>query len=155
MKEKVIKVIAEFEELDKQLSDPAIFSDPKKAAEVAQKRKAMLEKYELAVEYLKFSNQKDESENILKTDKDPEMQELAKMELDDAKTNLPILEEKLRTALIPRDPSDEKNAIVEIRPGAGGDESALFAGEYARAVLKFAEDEGFKAEIISESATDG
>ena len=155
MKEKVEKVIAEFEKIEKQLSDPAIFSDPKKAAEVAQKRKAMLAKFELAEEYLKYANQKEESENILKTDKDTEMQEFAKMELDEAKSQLSALGEKLKTALIPRDPSDDKNAIIEIRPGAGGDESALFAGEYARAVLKFAEDEGFKAEILSEANNDG
>jgi len=155
MKEKVEKVIADFQAIEQELSDPAIFSDPQKAAEIAQKRKAFLEKYELAVEYLKFANQKEEAEKILKTEKDPEMQEFAKMELDEAKTQLPILEEKLKTALIPRDPSDEKNAIVEIRPGAGGDESALFAGEYARAILKFAEAEDFKAEILSESINDG
>jgi peptide chain release factor 1 len=155
MKDKVLKVITEFQEIEKQLSDPTIFSDPQKAAEIAQKRKAFLETYKLAIEYLKFANQKEEAENLLKTEKDAEMQEFAKMELDVAKEQLPILEEKLKTALIPRDPSDEKNAIIEIRPGAGGDESALFAGEYARAVLKFAEDEGFSAEILSESSNDG
>ncbi len=155
MKDKVEKVIAEFQELEKQLADPAIFSNPQKAAEISQKRKSFLEKYELAREYLKFFNQKEEAENILKTEKDLEMQEFAKMELEEAKTQLPILEEKLKKALIPRDPSDEKNAIIEIRPGAGGDESALFAGEYARAVLKFVENEGFKAEILSEQENDG
>lgn len=155
MKEKVLKVIAEFKEIDRQLSDPEIFSDPKKAATVAQKRKAMLEKYELSCEYLRFANQKEEAENLLKTDKDPEMQEFGKIELDEAKTQLPLLEEKLKQALIPRDPNDERNAIIEIRPGAGGDESALFSAEYARAVLKFAEDEGFSAEILSEAANEG
>lgn len=155
MKAKVEKVIAEFQDIEKQLSDPAIFSDPQKAASVSQQRKAMLGKYELSQEYLKLFLQKEEAENILKTEKDPEMQEFAKLELDDAKERLPEIEEKLKTALIPRDPSDEKNAIIEIRPGAGGDESALFSAEYARAVLKFAESEGFKAEILSESANDG
>lgn len=155
MKDKVKKVIAEFREIDKQLSDPAVFSDPQKAAGIAQKRKAMLAKYELSQKYLKAFNQKEEAETLLKIEKDTEMQEFAKLELDDAKERLPEIEEKLKTALIPRDLNDEKNAIIEIRPGAGGDESALFAEEYARSLLKFAESEGFKAEILSESANDG
>ncbi len=155
MEDKAQKVIIDFQELEKQLADPEIFSNPQKAADIAQKRKSFLKKYEIAKAYLKFFNQKKEAENILRTDKDEEMQEFAKLELDEAKNQLPVLEEQLKKELIPRDPNDEKNAIIEIRPGTGGDESALFASEYARALLKFAENEGFSVEILSESVNEG
>ncbi len=155
MKEKVEKVIADFQEIETQLSDPEIFSDPQKAAKISQKRKAFLEKYELASLYLKFYNQKEEAEEMMKTEKDPEMLELAKIELEEAKSELPAIEEKLKEALIPRDPNDENNAIIEIRPGAGGDESALFAEELTRSFLKFAESEEYSNEILSETVNDG
>lgn len=155
MIDKAQKILVDFEEIEKQLSDPATFSDPDKARTLGQQRKAMEPKFELATKYVKLVNQKNEAEEILKTEKDAEMQELAKMELDEAKKELPTTEEELKVALIPRDPSDDRNAIVEIRPGAGGDESALFTEEMSRAIMKYAESQEFKIEILSEQANEG
>lgn len=148
-------VIVAFKEIELLLQDPSIYSDQKKFIELNQKRKAMEEKFQISSEYAKAWTQKTESEHLLKTEKDPEMQEMAKMELDEAKSILPTLEEKLKIALIPKDPNDEKNCIVEIRPGTGGDESGFFAEEIARMQLRFLEGEGFSAEILTETPNDG
>jgi len=86
---------------------------------------------------------------------DPEMHDLAKSEHDAAKKALPEIEENLKVVLIPRDPNDDRSCIVEIRPGAGGDESALFAEELGRAILKFAENCEFKIELVSEQPNEG
>lgn len=155
MKEKAQKLITEFDSIELALQDPEIFSDQKKFVELSQKRKQLEEKVVVAQKYLNLLTQKSESETFLKTEKDPEILEMAKMELDEAKEALPEAEENLKTALIPVDPNDEKNSIVEIRPGAGGDESALFAEEIARMILKFVETQGFKSEIMSEMNNEG
>ena len=155
MKDKALQVIAKFKEVEDALLDPNVFSDQKRFVSLSQQRKSMEPKAKLAQRYLDLSKQKDDAENLLKTEKDPEIQELAKMELDEAKEALPVIEEELKVALIPRDPNDEKNCIIEIRPGTGGDESALFAEEVARMQLRFGEGLGFSAEIMSETPNEG
>jgi len=155
MEDKAKKVIAEFEEIERQLADPDVYSDPKKFIKLSQKRKHLEPKAELAKEYVKFSTQKTDSEEMIKSETDGELIAMAKVEFEDAKKMIPEIEEKLKVALIPRDPKDDANAIVEIRPGAGGDESALFAEELSRMVLRFSEAEGLKPEILSETVNDG
>ncbi len=155
MEDKAKKVIAEFEEIERQLSDPSVYSDQKKFVELSQKRKHLEPKAELSRVFVTFATQKKDSEDMIKNESDAELIEMAKGELDEAKKMLPEIEEKLKVALIPRDPKDDANAIVEIRPGAGGDESALFAEELSRMVLRFSEEQGFKPEIMSETINDG
>lgn len=155
MQDKAQAVVDEFASLEAQLSEPDVYSDQAKFVSLSQKRKAMEPKNDLALAYIKAFNQKQESEEMLKTEKDEEMVEMLKMELDEAKNVLPELEEKLTVALIPTDPSDEKNCIVEIRPGAGGDESALFADEVGRMILRFVESLEMKAEILSATENEG
>ena len=155
MIDKAKKVIADFENLEQQLQDPAVFGDQAKFIELNQKRKSFESKTELAKKYVKLHTQKEDAEEILKSEKDPEMLELAKVELEEAKEKLPETEEALKVALIPRDPNDEKNCIIEIRPGTGGDEASLFAEEVARMILRFSETEKFSAEILSETTNEG
>ncbi len=155
MIDKARKILVDFAEIETQLADPATFSDPDKARKLGQQRKAYETKFELSKKYITLVTQKNDAEDMLKNESDPEMQELAKMELDEAKKLLPSLEEELKVALIPRDPSDDRNAIIELRPGAGGDESALFAEEMSRALMKFAESRDFKIEILSEQSNEG
>lgn len=155
MREKAKAVVQEFEKLEAELQDPAVFSDQKRFVELSQKRKAFEHKAELSKKYIQLCTQKDDAETILKEEKDAEMLELAKMELDEAKSALPDLEEALKIALIPKNPSDEKNAIVEIRPGAGGDEAGIFAQEVERMLMRFSESEKFSVELLSESTNDG
>ncbi len=152
---KAQKLITEFQDLEKQLSDPEVYSDIEKSTKLGQQRKALEPKVEVATRYLKYQQQKSDAEEILKSEKDPEMIEMAKIELDEAKEQLPIVEEELKVALIPTDPNDDKPAIIEVRAGVGGDEASLFADEIARMILRFAEKCGFIPEIMSESANEG
>ena len=155
MIEKAQKIITELEELEKSLATPEIYNNIEKFTKLNQKRKTLEEKANTAKIFLNLNKQKKDAEEILKTEKDPEMIEMAKTELEEAKTNLPKAEETLKTALIPTDPNDERPAIIEIRAGVGGDEAALFAEEVTRMILKFAEKNQFKTEILSESANEG
>ncbi|MBQ3833470.1 MAG: peptide chain release factor 1, partial [Bacteroidales bacterium] len=95
----------------------------------------------------------DNAKSILSTEKDEEMREMAKMEIDELTAKIDPMEEKIKLLLIPKDPEDEKNAIVEIRGGAGGDEASLFAGELMRMYMKYCETKGWKTEITR--ATEG
>lgn len=152
MEEKARKITDQWNELEKQLADPATFTDPNLGRRLGQQRKSLEPKCELAREFLRLIQQIRDAEEMMS---DPEMKELAKSEHESAKKALPDIEEKLKIALIPRDPNDDRSCIVEIRPGAGGDESALFAEELGRAVLKFSETNEFKIEIVSEQPNEG
>ena len=154
MQDKAKQVVSEFQALEQKLADPAVYADQAQVTKLNQQRKSLENKYQLAQEYLKLWQQKCDAEELLSAEKDPEMLEMAKMELDAAKAALPKLEEDLKVALIPTDPNDEKNAIVEIRAGVGGDEAALFAEEVSRMILRFAEKCTFRVEIISESVNE-
>jgi peptide chain release factor 1 len=152
MEEKAQKILADFQEIEAQLADPATFSDPEKSRKLGQKRKALEPKFELAKKYLGLLKTIADAEEMMN---EPEMRDLAKMEFETAKKELPEVEENLKIALIPRDPADDRNCIIEIRPGAGGDESSLFTEELARAILKFSESLEFSTEILSETPNDG
>jgi peptide chain release factor 1 len=155
MQSKAQNIINEFERIEAALQDPAVFSDNAKFVKLSQQRKSLEKKKTVAQEYLGFCHQKAEAEEILKSEKDPEIIEMAKAELENAKSELPSAEEALKIALIPVDPNDEKNCIIEIRPGAGGDESALFAEEVSRMILRFVERLEMRTEILSEMPNEG
>lgn len=152
MIDKAKKILRDFETIEQKLADPETFSDPNKSRQLGQKRKAMEPRFELAKKYIALQQQLFDAEELMN---DPEMKELAKTEFDDAKKELPSVEEALKVALIPRDPNDDRNCIMEIRPGAGGDESALFVEEMTRSIMKFSESLEFKVEILSEQANEG
>ncbi len=155
MEEKAQSVIEHFKDLEAQMSDPAVYSDQEKSIKVSQQKKAYEKKFEAATLFLQAFQQKKDAEDLLNGEKDAEMIEMLKMELEEAKNILPEREENLKMELIPKDPDDEKNCIVEIRSGVGGDEAALFAEEISRMILRFAESEDFKPEIMSEAANEG
>lgn len=151
MDDKAQAVLDELARLDAELADPAVYADQNKVKTLNQQRKALLGKAELAKAYLKLSTQKADAEELLRTEKDPEMQEMARMELDEAKAGLPAAEDALKLALIPKDPEDDNSAIVEVRAGVGGDEAALFTDEIMRMLIRYAESEGFTPELISQA----
>lgn len=155
MIDKAQTVLADFKAIEDALEDPAVFSDQKKYVALSQKRKSFEPKVAAAKAYIKFWQQKEDGEGLLGSEKDPEMLEMAKMELDEAKAGLPAAEEALKTALIPRDPNDDKNCIVEIRAGVGGDEASLFAEEVMRMILRFSESCSFTNEVMSDAANEG
>lgn len=151
MKDKALHVITDFETLEKELADPSVYSDPEKSKTLSQKRKALEPKYILASKYVQLVTTKDENEALLKHEKDPDIIELAKEELEDVKHEIPTVEEQLKTALIPKDPNDDRNCIVEVRAGVGGDEASLFAEELTRMIMRWGEKNDFSIELISES----
>ena len=155
MKFNLDTLVAEFESLETQLSDPEIFKDQKKVKQVATRKKSIEGAVNLYKEYKILNEQFEENKEMLGGEKDEEMRELLKMEISEAEEKIPELEEKLKLALLPKDPNDDKNIMIELRAGAGGDEAPLFAGELARGYIAFAEAQGFKTEITEKSESEG
>jgi len=146
-----------FIEVGDLLTQPDILSDMKKYVKLNKEYKDLqpvveaFEKYRLALTNIESTKQ------LLSTEKDDEMREMAKIELDDLVLHLPEMEEEIKMLIIPADPQDEKNAVMEIRAGTGGDEASIFAGDLFRMYSKFFENKGWKAEVnnISEGTAGG
>lgn len=131
MMERLETIANRYEELNEILMDPSIASDIKKMTD-ASKEQASLEKaYQLYQEYKSTIEGIEEAKELAK-EKDPEIQEMAKMELEELEAKMPELEKQLQLELIPKDPNDSKNIIMEIRGAAGGDEGNIFAGDLYR-----------------------
>ena len=145
-------LVEEYSELETKLSDPEIFKDQKKVREVATRKKTIEEAVVLYKEYKTLNESLVENKEMLKDESDAEMKEMLKEEIKEIEVNIPELEEKLTISLLPQDPNDDKNIMVEVRAWAGWDEAALFAGELSRAYLTFAESEWYKVEIIEQNA---
>lgn len=154
MLDKLLKIKEEYAELNKKMSDPSVAGDPNEYKKLAQKESHLRPVVTLIEQYQKSLKAIEDSEEMLGSEKDAELLEMAKEELVSAKGQKKTLEEELKIALIPKDPNDEKNVIIEIRAGAGGDEAALFGSELARAYMRFAENQGFKTELISKNEAD-
>ena len=154
MKFNLDTLVGEFEDLEKQLSDPEIFKDQKKVKQVATRKKSIEQAVILYKEYKSLNESLSENKEMLNEEKDEEMRDLIKMEVSEAEEKIPNLEGELKMALLPKDPNDDKNIIVEVRAGTGGDEAALFAGELARSYIIFAEEEGYKTEITEQTHGD-
>ena len=118
------------------------------------KKKNLDEVVSLYQEYKKVNEDLEEVKELLKTESDEEMKEMAKMEVHELEERIPGLEDKLQLALLPKDPADSKNVMLEVRAGTGGDEAALFAGELAESYMIFAKSEGFTTEIVDEAKND-
>lgn len=149
--DKLEKLEQEYLEIQNKLADPVIIADQSQYRTLSRRYKVLTPAADLAVKYRNAFNTKKESEEMLKTEKDGEMLELAKAELESAEELLVNLDEEAKKELIPKDPNDLKDCIIEIRAGAGGDEAAIFAGELARMYMKYAENNGFKVELMSKS----
>ncbi|MCP4523454.1 MAG: peptide chain release factor 1 [Candidatus Gracilibacteria bacterium] len=154
MKFNLDNLVAEFESLEQKLGDPEIFKDQKKVREVASRKKGIEKSVELYKEYKETYQALNDNKEMLGEEKDDEMREMLKDEIKEIEERIPEMEEVLKIALLPQDPNDDKNIMVEVRAGAGGDEAAIFAGELSRAYIVFAESEGFKVEIAEESISE-
>lgn len=154
MLEKLQKIIQKYEELREQALQPEVFQNPEKA-KIVNKELSNLEKtYEIALRYKKALAAQSSAEEILNSETDPEMLEMAQEELDEAKKEIEKADQELTIALLPRDPNDDKNIYLEIRPAAGGEESALFGAELLKMYLVYAQKMGRKTEIVEEQLTD-
>lgn len=147
--DKLSDVKKRFLEVGNLLTDATIVSDMDKYIKLNKEYKDLQPIIEAYDEYVLIISNIEDAKNILANEKDSELREMAKMELDDLQPKLEPLEEKIKLLLIPKDPEDDKNAIIEIRAGTGGDEASLFAGELMRMYVKFAESKNWKTEITS------
>lgn len=137
------------EEIGKLITDPAVIADMKRYVKL-NKEYRDLEKIDIARrEYKQLLATIDEAKDILENENDSELREIAKEEMDAANERMPKLEEEIKFLLVPADPQDSKNAIMEIRGGTGGDEAAIFAGDLYRMYQKYCEVKGWKTEITS------
>jgi len=154
MIEKLQKIKAEYDEVAKKLGDSSVMSDKKAYRDLGRKEARLRPVVELIRQYENALKQQSDSEEMLETEKDAELLEMAKEELQEAKKKKQSLEEELQVAMLPQDANDDRNVIVEIRGGAGGDEASLFAAELGRMYLRYAENSGYKVEILSKSEVD-
>lgn len=138
-----------FEEISTLITDPSVIADMKRYVKL-NKEYRDLERIVLArKEYIRTLSNIVEAKSILESENDPEMREMAKMELEELEPKLPEMEENIKILLIPSDPEDAKNAIVEIRGGTGGDEAALFAGDLYKMYVKYCETKGWSIAVSS------
>lgn len=140
-----------YEDLESQLGDPRVYGDAEKLRQVNRELKELLPVVETYRAYRSADSRRREAEELLH---DPEMKEMAQDELAEAKEELEQLKEKLTILLLPRDPNDSRNVILEIRGGVGGEESALFAHSLLRMYTMYAESRGWKLEIASINETE-
>jgi peptide chain release factor 1 len=147
------KVESRWDELNAQLADPAVAADPKKLRDLSKERAQLADTIRALAEYRKVEQTIADDRSAMESG-DPELAEMAAAELPELETRRGTLEEELKKLLIPRDPDDDKNVIVEIRAGTGGDEATLFAANLYRMFSRYAERRGWKQEVISASASE-
>ncbi len=148
--ERLEGVEARYEGLNRELSDPEVLSDPDRYRKLAQEHAELREIVETYREYRECKDRVDEARALLE---DPELGELAAEELPEAEEALERAEARLKELLTPKDPLDKKNVILEIRAGTGGEEAALFAAELFRMYTRYAEERGWKVEVLSSNPT--
>ena len=151
--EQLSRVEERFEELDHLMADPDVLSDYARVQELAQERSSLEELVGAFRTYQDLQNQLDDNRELLAENDDPELAELAELEIAELLDQIAALEDDLRLMLLPKDRNDDKNVIVEIRAGAGGDEAGLFAADLMRMYTRWANDHKFKTEIMSVSET--
>ncbi len=146
-----------FDEVADLIIQPDIIADQKRYVKLNKEYKDLKKMVDKRKEYLEVLANLEEAEEILSDGSDAEMVEMAKMQLDEAKESLPQLEEEIKYLLIPKDPEDEKDVVMEIRAGTGGDEASIFAGDLFRMYTKYCESKGWKTNImdLSEGTSGG
>lgn len=150
---KLKEVEKKYEELTSQLSDPAVISDTGKYKRAAKERSDLTELVETYRQYSKITSNIEGNKHIIKNESDDEMREMAKEELEELEKEKELLEKKLKILLLPKDSNDEKNILLEIRAGTGGEEASLFAADLFRMYSRFAERRGWKTEVLEQSTT--
>ena len=148
MLDKLQIVKQRFDEVSDLIIQPDIITNQKRYVQLNKEYKDLRVLMEKRTEYVSLTDNINEAEEIISDGSDPEMVEMAKMELDEAKERIPLLEEEIKFLLIPKDPEDAKNAVMEIRAGTGGDEASIFAGDLFRMYTKYCEGRGWKTSVV-------
>lgn len=148
MLEKLQIVKQRFDEVSDLIIQPDIITDQKRYVALNREYKDLRILMEKRAQYIELSDNLEEAETIIADGSDAEMVEMAKMQYDEAKEGIPKLEEEIKVLLIPKDPEDSKNAVVELRAGTGGDEASIFAGDLFRMYTKYCEGRGWKVSTV-------
>ncbi|MTK07836.1 peptide chain release factor 1 [Lacrimispora sp.] len=142
-------ILIHYEELMQELNNPSVAEDQNRFRKLMKEQADLADLVEAYTQYKKAKQTVEESVALLEEESDEEMRDMAKEELSDAKKRIEQLEQELKILLLPKDPNDDKNIMLEIRAGAGGDEAALFASELYRMYVNYAEAQRWKVELIS------
>jgi len=153
MLKKLEELHKRYEELSRLLCDPEIVSDIAKLKEYSKEQARLEEQNKAYLQYKAVLEQLDEAQKILATEEDPELLQFAKEEMEKLTEEKEKLEGKIKLLLLPKDPNDEKNVILEIRAAAGGEEAALFAADLFRMYTRYAERKGYKVELLDSNET--
>ncbi len=149
MFDKIEDILRKFEDITMELNEPSVAADQEKFRKLMKEQKNLEPLVECYNQYKKCKETIDESLMMLDEESDPEMKEMLREELQASKDRIPELENQLKILLLPKDPNDEKNVIVEIRAGVGGDEAALFAADMYRVYTRYAERQNWRVETMS------
>ena len=149
--EKLEGLQARFEEVSTLITDPNVIADQQRYVRLTKEYKELEDLMNARKEYANLLGNLAESKDILMNEQDPEMKEMAREEIQLCEARIPELEEQIKLMLVPKDPEDAKNVVLEIRGGTGGDEAALFAGDLFRMYTKYCESKGWKLEVSSYS----
>ena len=142
-------LVGKYEEIELLITDPAVIADMRRFVKLNKEYKELGALMEARARYIQLTRQLDEAKELFATESDTEMREMAREEIDLCETQLPALEEEIKLLLVPADPEDDKNVIMEIRGGTGGDEAALFAGDLFKMYTKYCEQKGWRMEVSS------
>jgi peptide chain release factor 1 len=148
MLEKLQIIKQRFDEVSDLIIQPDIITDQKRYVQLNKEYKDLRLLMEKRAEYLELTNNLTEAKEIISDGSDPEMTEMAKMQMDEANERLPQLDEEIKFLLVPKDPEDSKNAVMEIRAGTGGDEASIFAGDLFRMYTKYCESKGWRTNVV-------
>ena len=148
MLEKIQIVKQRFDEVNDLIIQPDIIADQKRYVQLNKEYKDLKKLVDKGLVYESLMSNVEEAQEIISDGSDAEMVEMAKMQMEEAKAQIPALEEEMRVLLIPKDPDDAKNVVMEIRAGAGGDEASIFAGDLHRMYTKYCESKGWKVEVV-------
>ncbi len=148
MTDRILIVKQKFDEIADLIIQPDVIADQKRYVQLNQEYKSLKKIVDTGEVYLKLMANIDEANEIIQDGSDKEMVEMAQIQLEEAKAQLPELEEEIKFLLIPKDPEDAKNVMVEIRAGTGGDEASIFAGDLYRMYTKYCESKGWRTSVV-------
>ena len=151
MLDKILQIEKKYKELGETLSDPAVIQDYNKFRDLSKQRKSMEETVELYYAWKSSTDAIAEAKEMIFAESDEEMKAFLKAEMEENEAKLPEYEERMKILLLPRDPMDDKDIMLEIRGGAGGDEANIFAGDLARMYMRFADKQGWQTQVLSKT----
>ena len=153
MLHQIAQIVARYEELERQMTEPDVLADYTKLTELAQERSGLEPIVQAYHEHAAATRHLTSAQAMLQLEDDPAMQELVEEEIEELNAKITRLEQEIRQLLVPKDPRDDKNVYIEIRAGAGGDEAGLFAADLLRLYTRYAETQNWKTEIVDENRT--